>query len=122
MSSPAAGLIHDIYYRVGELVPAGRSVISLLPPTHLKIRFFVPQSLLPSIKVGNSVRVVFDGLTSEITARIAFISPEAEFTPPVIFSKESRTKLVFMVEAIPDIKAVDQLRVGQPLEVHLDRS
>lgn len=122
VTAPATGVIHDIFYRVGELVTAGRPVISLLPPGHLKIRFFVPQSLLPSIQVGNPVRVVFDGLTSEITAKIAFISPEAEFTPPVIYSKESRTKLVFMIEALPDIKAVDQLRVGQPLEVHLDRS
>jgi HlyD family secretion protein len=119
VTAPAAGLIHDIYYRVGEFVPAGRPVISLLPPQHLKIRFFVPQASLPSIQAGDSVRVVLDGAPSAISAKISFISPEAEFTPPVIYSRESRTKLVFMIEALPDAAALNQLHVGQPLEVFL---
>jgi HlyD family secretion protein len=118
--APATGIIQDILYRVGEFVPAGRPVISLLPPENIKIRFFVPQALLPTIKLGSPVRVTFDGMDSEIKATISFISPEAEFTPPVIYSKESRTKLVFMIEAKPDAGAIGQLRVGQPLEVYLN--
>ena len=120
VSAPASGIIQDILYRVGEFVPAGRPVISLLPPENLKIRFFVPQALLPTIQLGNPIKAHFDGMDGEIAATISFISPEAEFTPPVIYSKESRTKLVFMIEAIPDRSSVGQLRVGQPLEVHLD--
>ena len=118
--APVAGIIQNILYRVGEFVPAGRPVISLLPPENLKIRFFVPQALLPTIQLEDLIRVNIDGMNGEIKATISFISPEAEFTPPVIYSKESRTKLVFMVEALPDRKSVGQLRVGQPLEVYLD--
>lgn len=118
--APAAGTIQDILYRVGEFVPAGRPVISLLPPENIKIRFFVPQAQLPKIKLGDPVEVRFDGMDSPIEANISFISPEAEFTPPVIYSKESRTKLVFMIEAIPDKSAIARLRVGQPLEVYLN--
>ena len=118
--APASGIIQDILYRVGEFVPAGRPVISLLPPENLKIRFFVPQALLPTIQLGDLIKVNFDGMDGEIKATISFISSEAEFTPPVIYSKESRTKLVFMIEAVPDRSSVEQLRVGQPLEVYLN--
>lgn len=120
VTAPSAGIIQDTIYRVGEFVPAGRPVITLLPPENLKIRFFVPQSLLPTIQPGTSVRVQLDGMESQVAAKISYISPEAEFTPPIIYSKESRTKLVFMVEAIPDIQAINRLRVGQPLEVYLN--
>ena len=120
VASPAAGKIQDIIYRVGEFVPAGRPVLSLLPAENLKIRFFVPQSLLPIIQVGSAVRVKLDGVDSPIKANVSFISPEAEFTPPIIYSKESRTKLVFMIEAIPESKTTGQLRVGQPAEIYID--
>ena len=120
VSAPASGIIQEILYRVGEFVPTGRPVISLLPPENIKIRFFIPQALLPTIQLEDLIRVNIDGMDGEIKATISFISPEAEFTPPVIYSKESRTKLVFMVEAIPDRNSVGQLRVGQPLEVYLN--
>jgi len=120
VKSPSGGTIQDILYRVGEFVPPGRPVLSLLPPENLKIRFFVPQSHLPGIQVGSAVRVNVDGVDSPIRANVSFISPEAEFTPPIIYSKALRTKLVFMIEAIPEIDTTSRLRVGQPVEVYLD--
>jgi HlyD family secretion protein len=118
--APQAGFIQDTLFSEGEFVPAGRPAVSLLPPGNLKIRFFVPQSLLPSLQVGRSVEVRFDGMDSSFSGEISFIAPEAEFTPPVIYSKESRVTLVFMVEALPEGRALEYLRPGQPLEVYLN--
>jgi HlyD family secretion protein len=117
MASPAAGTIQQIYYRPGELVPAGKPVLALLPPGNIKIRFFVPEAVLPKIKLGEPVTVRCDGCAGEIKARVTFISRSSEFTPPVIYSLEERAKLVFLIEARTDEPA--DLRVGQPVDVLL---
>jgi HlyD family secretion protein len=117
MASPAAGTIQQIYYRPGELVPAGKPVLALLPPGNIKIRFFVPEAVLPKIKLGEPVTVRCDGCAGEIKARISFISRSSEFTPPVIYSLDERAKLVFLIEARTDEPA--DLRVGQPVDVLL---
>lgn len=115
--SPADGSIQQVYFRVGETVPAGRGVVALLPPQNLKIRFFAPQATLPKIKIGQTVAVTCDGCASGLTAKVNFISLSAEYTPPVIYSLEERAKLVFLIEALPDDP--DKFRVGQPVSVTL---
>ncbi|QDU68042.1 HlyD family secretion protein [Engelhardtia mirabilis] len=117
VTAPTAALVQDTLFDVGEVVPAGRPVVSLLPPGGVLVRFFVPQSALPTLAAGDSVQVRVDGLEGEFQARIRFITTEAEFTPPVIYSRESRSKLVFMVEATPEPDALARLHPGQPLEV-----
>jgi HlyD family secretion protein len=117
MASPADGTIQQIYYRPGELVPAGKPVLALLPPGNIKIRFFVPEAVLPKIKLGEPVSVRCDGCAGETNARITFISRSSEFTPPVIYSLDERAKLVFLIEARTDEPA--DLRVGQPVDVLL---
>jgi HlyD family secretion protein len=117
MASPADGIIQQIYYRPGELVPAGKPVLALLPPGNVKIRFFVPEAALPKIALGDPVAVRCDGCTGDIKARITFISRSSEFTPPVIYSLDERAKLVFLIEARSDEPA--DLRVGQPVDVLL---
>jgi len=117
MVSPAAGTIRQVYFRVGEMPMAGRPVISLLPPGNIKIRFFVPETVLPKLVIGNDVQVGCDSCAQKLTARISFISQTSEYTPPVIFSQEERAKLVFLVEARPD--QPEQFRVGQPVDVTL---
>jgi len=114
--SPVSGAVQQVYYRPGEMVPAGRPVLSILPPGNIKLRFFVAQALLPKIALGDSVEVTCDGCTP-LTARVSFIARSAEYTPPVIYSLEERNKLVFMVEARPE--KPDDLRVGQPVQVAL---
>jgi HlyD family secretion protein len=114
--SPVSGAVQQVYYRPGEMVPAGRPVLSILPPGNIKLRFFVAQALLPKIALGDSVEVTCDGCTP-LTARVSFIARSAEYTPPVIYSLEERNKLVFMVEARPE--KPDGLRVGQPVQVAL---
>jgi len=118
-TAPAGGWVQDTLYRRGEYVPAGRPVVSLLPPENVKIRFFVPQAILPTITVGDPIEVRADGMERPASAVISFISSEAEFTPPVIYSAESREKLVFLIEALPDPGVIDRMRPGQPLEVSL---
>lgn len=116
LASPASGNVQQIYYRVGEMVPAGRPIVALLPPANVKIRFFVPEAALPKFAFGDSVNVSCDGCAPNLTAKISFISRASEFTPPVIYSLEERAKLVFMIEARPETP--EKFRVGQPLTVH----
>lgn len=116
IGAPAAGSVVDTLFRPGETVPAGVPVVQLLPPANIKIRFFVPQAVVPQIAVGDAVRVTCDGCAAPVAATVRFISPQAEFTPPVIYSREERARLVFMIEARPD-EAPQMLRVGQPVDV-----
>jgi HlyD family secretion protein len=115
--SPADGTIQEVYYRPGETVPPGRAVMALLPPGNLKIRFFVPEGLLPDVKYGQTVNVSCDGCDQGLTAKVTFIANSAEYTPPVIYSREERAKLVFLIEARP--AHPDKFRVGQPVTVTL---
>ena len=116
--APVAGSIQQIYFREGEMVPAQRPVLSIMPPGNMKIRFFVPEPDLPKLKIGQDVRVTCDNCASDLTAKIYFIATQAEYTPPVIYSLEERNKLVFLIQARPN--KPDSLRVGQPITVQLD--
>lgn len=114
-SAPAKGQVFDVLYRPGEVVAAGAPVVALQPDGALKLRFFVPQHELARAAVGGTVQVGCDGCASGLTARIRWVSPQAEYTPPVIYSNAARAKLVFLVEAEPVEGAV--LRPGQPVDV-----
>lgn len=120
--APANARVQDTLYRVGEWVSPGNPVVSLLPPHSIKVRFFVPQSELPAIQIGQSVSVAFDGSASPYRATVNYVSTQAEFTPPVIYSQNNRAKLVFMVEAVFSPADADQLRVGQPADVKLENT
>jgi HlyD family secretion protein len=115
--SAVDGTVQQIYFRPGEMVPAGRPVLSLLPPGNIKVRFYVPQSVLPQIDYGDEIKVGCDGCASGLTARVSFIAKQSEFTPPVIYSLEERVKLVFLIEALPENPG--EFRVGQPVDVTL---
>ncbi len=115
MKAPIAGTIQQIYFREGETVAAQRPVISILPPGNMKVRFFVPEPELPKLKVGEDVKVTCDGCPSDITAKVYFIATTAEYTPPVIYSLDERSKLVYLIQARPN--KPDSLRVGQPLSI-----
>jgi HlyD family secretion protein len=116
-SSPAAGVVFDTLYRKGEWIAAGRPAVVLLPPQNIKVRAFVPQPLLASIHQGDRVQVTVDGKTAPFIGTVRFVSPQAEFTPPVIYSRENRQKLVYMVELGFDQAAALQLHPGQPVDV-----
>jgi HlyD family secretion protein len=116
LASPVTGTVQQIYFRPGEMVPASRPLLALLPPGNLKVRFFVPEAVLPRIAYGDTITLRCDGC-GEQTAKVSFIAKSAEYTPPVIYSLEERNKLVFLIEALPD--QPDKLRVGQPVDVWL---
>lgn len=114
--APQSGFIEDVFYRVGEFIPKGRAGVSLLPPENLKIRFFVAQGDFAKIQIGQAVSISCDGCPAGLDATVSYISSQAEFTPPVIYSENVRDKLVFMVEA----RALGlSLKPGQPVDVVL---
>jgi HlyD family secretion protein len=113
VAAPVSGLVHETYFVEGEWVPAGRPVVALLPPGNVKLRFYVPQTALSSLAMDKELQVRCDGCPA-LAARVSFVSAQAEYTPPVLYSKESRAKLVFLVEARLDGGA---LRPGQPVDV-----
>jgi HlyD family secretion protein len=112
-----AELVADTLYREGEWVPAGSPVVRLLPPRNVKVRFFVPETAAGSLKPGSSVSVGCDGCGAGLAAVVSYVSNEPEFTPPVIYSNETRSKLVFLVEARTSVENAARLRPGQPVSV-----
>ncbi len=114
-----AGLVSDTLYREGEWVAAGSPVVRLLPPGHVKLRFFVPETAAGGLKPGRNVSVGCDGCGAGLAAVVSYVSNEPEFTPPVIYSNETRSKLVFLVEARPSAENAARLRPGQPVSVTL---
>lgn len=116
LKAPADGPVQTLYFRPGELVPEGRPVVSILPPGLVKVRFFVPEADLPKVALGAGVTVTCDGC-APFAAKVHFISAKAEYTPPVIYSREERSKLVYLVEARPEDPA--KARPGQPVNVTL---
>ena len=117
--SPVAARVYDTLFKVGEYVSASQPIVAILAPEDVKLVFYLPERLLSQYKVNDPVSFDCDGCDKRISATISYISPVAEFTPPVIFSQESRDKLVFRVEA--DLKPQDawKLNAGQPVDVYL---
>jgi HlyD family secretion protein len=116
-TAPTAGLVFDTLYRPGEWIAAGRPIIALLPPQNIKVRAFVAEALITTIHQGDTVRVTVDGAKSPLVGTVRFISPQAEYTPPVIYSQESRQKLVYLIELAFDQATALQLHPGQPVDV-----
>lgn len=117
-AAPAEARVYDTLYREGEQVGAGLPVVSLLPAGQLKVRFFVPEAELATLKPGDLVRVSLTGRDPPLEARIRFLSPQPEYTPPVLYNRQNRAKLVFMVEATPvDPTLARDLHPGQPVDV-----
>lgn len=117
-AAPLAAVVEDTFFRPGEWVAPGQPVVALLPPGNLKARFFVPQADAGRFAPGRELTISWDG-GRPLPATVSYVSRQMEFTPPVIYSRESRAKLMFMVEATFAADGRDDLRVGQPVEVRL---
>lgn len=117
--APSHGEITETYYRPGEWVAAGAPVASLLPDARRRVRFFVPETAVATLKPGQTVEARCDACAQPIRATIDFIAPQAEYTPPVIYSRGSREKLVFRVEAAAAPEQAPTLRPGLPVDVRL---
>jgi HlyD family secretion protein len=114
--APARGVVEQTFYNVGEWVPANAPVVAVLPDDKRKLRFYVPQDRISALRPGMTIRYSCDGCGGDRTARISYIAPRVEFSPPVIYSEKARAKLVFLVEAL--LPASDKpLPPGLPVEV-----
>lgn len=115
--SPVNGMVFDTYYRLGENTEANKAILSLLAPQDIKVIFYVREEQLRGLKIGNSVHVRCDNCRDSIAGSVSFISPTAEYTPPVIYSNETNAKLIYRIEA--EFKPVDAVRLhpGQPVIV-----
>jgi len=117
VAAPVAALVSDTYARPGETINAGTPVVSLLPPENILVRFFLPEPELATLRVGDRLALGCDSCASGLTATITFISPQPEYTPPVIYSETNREKLVYLIEAHPPPDLATQLKPGQPVDV-----
>jgi HlyD family secretion protein len=117
MIAPASGVVADVLARKGETLNTGEPVVSLLPPENIFIRFFIPEAMLSQVHRGDKVALHCDRCPTDLTGEISFIAPTAEYTPPVIFSEESRAKLVYMIEARPPASQEIQWNPGEPVIV-----
>jgi HlyD family secretion protein len=117
VTAPVGGIVADVLARPGETIPAGGPVVSLLPPENIFVRFFVPEPRLAEVHIGDRVKLVCDSCPADLAATISFISPQAEYTPPVIYSESIRAKLVYMVEARPSPEQAVLINPGQPVAV-----
>ena len=117
--APATGRVLDTYYRTGEMVPAGAAVLSLLADGALRVRFFVPEPQLSTVRIGAPVKVTCEGCQGPLDAQVSFVSPKPEYTPPVVYAGDAKSKLVFLVEARSH--ALQGLHPGQPLDVQVTR-
>jgi HlyD family secretion protein len=116
-TAPVAALINDTLYRQGDWVGAGQPVIVLLPPANVKVKAFVAQEMLGRIHAGDRAEIHVDGVPQPYEGCVSFISPRAEFTPPMIYSQEMREKFVFLVELSCAAQVAAKLHPGQPVDV-----
>jgi HlyD family secretion protein len=119
VAAPVSARVVDTLYTPGEQVPVGSPVVSLLAPGRVKLRFYVPNAVASSLKLGAVVQARCEQCPAPIQGRVSFIATQPEYTPPVIYSREQRSKLVFLVEATPDAPAAAGLHPGTPVDVEL---
>lgn len=119
MYAPVNGYVFDTFYRVGEKVAANHPVLAILAPQNIKALFYVPEKILSKIKLGETITFSCDSCANQTHATISYISPQAEYTPPVIYSKDTRYNLVYLIRASMPENIAQQFHPGQPIDVYL---
>lgn len=117
--APSAGRISDVLRRVGELAGPSAPVLLMLPGGAAKLMLYVPEAWISGVKPGMQLQVRCDGCAPGLSATVTYVSPEPEFTPPVIYSAQTRQKLVYLVEARPDGGTQSPLQPGQIVDAML---
>jgi HlyD family secretion protein len=119
VKAPADAVVDRVFRREGEMAASDKPALQLLPPGNRKVRFFVNEQERSSFAPGTIVKVSCDGCPDTLEATVSRVASQAEFTPPVIYSVESRDKLVYAVDARPDARSGATLHPGQPVDVRL---
>jgi HlyD family secretion protein len=118
LKATGAAEIADVVRHQGEIASPQAPVLSLLPAGAIKLRLYVTETMISGIRPGTVLAVNCDGCAPGLTARVSYVSPDPEFTPPVIYSLQNRQKLVYLIEARPDGDGAG-LRPGQIVDVDL---
>ncbi len=114
-----SAIVFDSYFTKGEYVPAGQPVVSLLSSNNIKAIFFIGETDLGKIHLGEKIKLTRDGSNDSTLGHISYIAKRAEYTPPIIFSRENRQKLVFKVEVRLDNPDLNSVHLGQPVSLEL---
>ena len=117
VAAPATGTIADVLAQPGETLAAGAPVVSLLPPQNVFVRFFIPERGLANVHVGSPVALVCDGCPPDLKGQVSFIAPQAEYTPPFIYSETTKAKFVYLAEARLREAPTAPLNPGEPVTV-----
>lgn len=120
--SPTDAIVFDTFYWPGEFVMSGQPVVALLAPQYLRFLFFVPEPMLSKLALGDKVQISCDSCEKTYSATISYISPDAEYTPPVIYSRENNYNLVYRIKATPPLNEALLFHPGQPVYVTLLKS
>jgi len=99
VTAPVQGRIEKVFFEAGEVAAAGAPVISILPPDALTVLFYLPQAERASFTIGEALALTCDGCPPGITATITRMAAQPQFTPPIIYSRDERARLVFRAEA-----------------------
>lgn len=113
------GIIFDTYYTQGEFVQAGSPVLSLVTKENIKAVFFVAEAQLSQIRLNQKITIKTDNNENFAVGHICYIANIAEFTPPIIYSREERQRLVFRVEANIDTPDLEKVHLGLPVTLEL---
>jgi HlyD family secretion protein len=115
ITAPQDGKVDRLFFSAGETAAAGTPVVSLLPADALKVKFYVGEAERHQLQPGAGVAVACDGCGGDLVARVSYLDSQPQNTPPIIYSRDERNRLVFMIEAkLPDGAA---LLPGQPVTV-----
>ena len=114
-----AGEVFDVIRNAGEVAGPQAPVLSILPDHATKLRVYVPEAARALLSIGTRLIITCDGCAGNMTASVIYIADNPEFTPPVIYSQESRQRLVYLVEARPD-EGASALGPGQIVDVDLE--
>lgn len=118
ITAEADGRIEDVIRKPGDMAGPQAPVVSMLPEGAVRLKLYVPEPALSDVQVGTRLAVSCDGCQPGQTATVSYVAPEPEFTPPVIYSLETRQKLVHLVEATPDAGS-NALTPGRIVDVRL---
>lgn len=113
IEAPVAGIVERVYFDAGEVAATGAPVLSIFPPDRLKAILFIPEPDRAGVGIGDTLSITCDGCGAGITARITYMASDPQYTPPIIYSREERARLVFRAEAL--LEHADGLLPGQPV-------
>ncbi len=94
LKAPFSGVITGRNVELGEVVSSGREVISMADLSMVDLKIYVDEKSIGRVKHGQDVDVKVDTFPDKIyKGRVAFISPDAEFTPKIIQTHKERVSL-----------------------------